>query len=240
MADALAALGIGPAIASPPCCPTACPPSSAFSRLPSPEPPRRSIPATATTSSVSYLEDTNREILLCPPDGAADARKAAEGKVPVYSLEMDAKGFVRIVGAPMAGKTAAPARRHRAGPAHQRQHRPAQARADPSRNHRRVHAQHRRALRLTPDDVSLCAMPLFHVHGLVASTFRRCSPAAPWWCREIQPLSFWRTVRDCGVTWYSAVPTIHQLLLSRAGDERPAGAKGCASSAPAARRSLRK
>jgi acyl-CoA synthetase (AMP-forming)/AMP-acid ligase II len=30
-------------------------------------------------------------------------------------------------------------------------------------------------------------------------------------------------VREYGVTWYSAVPTIHQVLLSRAGAERPAG-----------------
>src|SRR5271170_4295188 len=28
-----------------------------------------------------YLEDTSAKILLCPPDGAPDARKAAEGKV---------------------------------------------------------------------------------------------------------------------------------------------------------------
>ena len=32
---------------------------------------------------------------------------------------------------------------------------------------------------------------------------------------KFNPLSFWRIVRDHGVTWYSAVPTIHQLLLSR-------------------------
>jgi acyl-CoA synthetase (AMP-forming)/AMP-acid ligase II len=38
-------------------------------------------------------------------------------------------------------------------------------------------------------------------------------------------LSFWRTVRDNRATWYSAVPTIHSLLLSRAGTERPAGAE---------------
>jgi acyl-CoA synthetase (AMP-forming)/AMP-acid ligase II len=39
-------------------------------------------------------------------------------------------------------------------------------------------------------------------------------------------MSFWRTVRDTGATWYSAVPTIHSMLLARAGDERPAGAEG--------------
>src|SRR5690606_61225 len=39
--------------------------------------------------------------------------------------------------------------------------------------------------------------------------------------------SFWRTARDHRVTWYSAVPTIHQLLLARADKSgaRPAGSE---------------
>ena len=46
-------------------------------------------------------------------------------------------------------------------------------------------------------------------------------------------------MRDTGATWYSAVPTIHNLLLSRAGNERPEGAEGlrfirsCSASLPA-------
>jgi acyl-CoA synthetase (AMP-forming)/AMP-acid ligase II len=39
---------------------------------------------------------------------------------------------------------------------------------------------------------------------------------------RFNPLGFWRIVREYGVTWYSAVPTMHQLLLARAGGgERP-------------------
>src|SRR5262245_61661426 len=53
-----------------------------------------------------YLEDTAAKILLCLPDGGAEARRAAAARgVPVYSLEMDAAGYVRIAGAP-SGKTA--------------------------------------------------------------------------------------------------------------------------------------
>ncbi len=38
---------------------------------------------------------------------------------------------------------------------------------------------------------------------------------------RFNPLAFWRTVRDHNVTWYSAVPTIHQLILTRkSSDER--------------------
>jgi acyl-CoA synthetase (AMP-forming)/AMP-acid ligase II len=80
---------------------------------------------------------------------------------------------------------------------------------------------------LCSDDVALCAMPLFHVHGLVASTLSTLlSGGTVVVPSKFNPLSFWRTVRDCRVTWYSAVPTIHQLLLARAGNERPAGSEG--------------
>ena len=45
-----------------------------------------------------YLEDTAAKALLCPAEGAEGARNAAATKgVPVYSLEMDSSGFVRIV-----------------------------------------------------------------------------------------------------------------------------------------------
>src|SRR5262249_26504566 len=81
--------------------------------------------------------------------------------------------------------------------------------------------------RLTAEDVSLCVMPLFHVHGLVASTLATLltggTVVAP---SRFNPLSFWSAVRDHRVSWYSAVPTIHQVLLSRAkAGTRPAGAE---------------
>jgi acyl-CoA synthetase (AMP-forming)/AMP-acid ligase II len=42
---------------------------------------------------------------------------------------------------------------------------------------------------------------------------------------KFNPLSFWTSVREHRATWYSAVPTIHQVLLSRAKGNRPAGAE---------------
>src|SRR5207302_7927854 len=38
------------------------------------------------------------------------------------------------------------------------------------------------------------------------------------------PMTFWPAAAEHGATWYSAVPTIHQLLLMRHRGERPAGA----------------
>jgi acyl-CoA synthetase (AMP-forming)/AMP-acid ligase II len=74
----------------------------------------------------------------------------------------------------------------------------------------------------------MCVMPLFHVHGLVASTLGTLSTGGTLVIPgKFNPLSFWRIARDYGVTWYSAVPTIHQLLLARAdpASGRPAGAE---------------
>ncbi len=176
-----------------------------------------------------YLEDTNAKVLLLPPDGAEGARKAAEARgVPVYNLEMDATGFVRIAGAPTGKKAAAPSPDDIALVLHT-----SGSTGRPKRvpiMHRNMTASTRNIVAtydLTPKDVSLCVMPLFHVHGLVASTLSTLlSGGTVVVPSKFNPLSFWRTVRDTGATWYSAVPTIHNLLLSRAGDERPAGAEG--------------
>jgi len=176
-----------------------------------------------------YLEDTGAKVLLCPADGAAEARSAAAKRgVPVYSLETDAAGFVRIAGAP-GGKTAAePSPDDAALILHT-----SGSTGRPKRVpilHRNLAASTRNIAAhytLSPADVALCVMPLFHVHGLVASTLSTLltggTVVVP---NKFNPLSFWRTVRDTGATWYSAVPTIHNLLLARAGGERPAGSEG--------------
>jgi acyl-CoA synthetase (AMP-forming)/AMP-acid ligase II len=194
-----------------------------------------------------YLEDTSAKVLLCPPDGAEAARKAAQTKgVPVYSLEMSESGFVRISFAPIkdapSGKTAAPPSPddialvlHTTGSTGRPKRVPIM--------HRNIAASTTNIVvhySLAPEDVSLCVMPLFHVHGLVASTLSTLlSGGTVVIPNKFNPLSFWRTVRETKATWYSAVPTIHNLLLSRAGDERPAGAEGlrfirsCSASLPA-------
>jgi acyl-CoA synthetase (AMP-forming)/AMP-acid ligase II len=70
-------------------------------------------------------------------------------------------------------------------------------------------------------------MPLFHVHGLVASTLATLRTGGTIVVvPRFNPLSFWASVRDHRATWYSAVPTIHQVLVARAkGSARPAGAE---------------
>lgn len=77
---------------------------------------------------------------------------------------------------------------------------------------------------LTPDDISLCIMPLFHVHGLVASTLATfASGGTVVVPPRFNALNLWRTAQDHRVTWFSAVPTMHQALLTRARSNQPSG-----------------
>jgi acyl-CoA synthetase (AMP-forming)/AMP-acid ligase II len=70
---------------------------------------------------------------------------------------------------------------------------------------------------LSEKDVSLCIMPLFHVHGLIGSTMSTLvSGGTVVVPTKFNALSFWKTVGEHRVTWYSGVPTMHQLLLARA------------------------
>jgi acyl-CoA synthetase (AMP-forming)/AMP-acid ligase II len=86
--------------------------------------------------------------------------------------------------------------------------------------------------RLGPADVSFCVMPLFHVHGLVASTFATLgsggSVIVP---RRFTPQRFWRQAREHRATWLSAGPTLHQMILD-AGEGVPSSlrfARSCSS-----------
>ena len=48
-----------------------------------------------------YLEDTSAKVLLVPPEGADDARRAAKRlNIPLYVVNMDEKGNVSIMDAP--------------------------------------------------------------------------------------------------------------------------------------------
>lgn len=69
---------------------------------------------------------------------------------------------------------------------------------------------------LGPEDASFCVMPLFHVHGLVASALatihRGGTVILP---RRFTPHRFWRQARTLRATWFSAAPTLHQMILER-------------------------
>src|SRR5437773_9448964 len=46
-----------------------------------------------------YLEDTAARVLILPPEGAEEARRAAGDRVPILTVAMDLRGAVTLVGA---------------------------------------------------------------------------------------------------------------------------------------------
>ena len=73
---------------------------------------------------------------------------------------------------------------------------------------------------LTPDDTSLIVMPLFHVHGLIGACLSTLNSGGTVVVpSRFSAGSFWKQQSDTGSTWYSAVPTIHQILLTRADED---------------------
>jgi acyl-CoA synthetase (AMP-forming)/AMP-acid ligase II len=72
-------------------------------------------------------------------------------------------------------------------------------------------------LQLCPDDLGLNIMPLFHIHGLVASLLVSIMAGAQVVCAPpFDALKFYRWLAEGKPTWYTAVPTMHQAILARA------------------------
>jgi acyl-CoA synthetase (AMP-forming)/AMP-acid ligase II len=70
--------------------------------------------------------------------------------------------------------------------------------------------------RLTPADISYCAMPMFHVHGLVASVLSALlSGGAVVVPHRLSHRQFAKHLARHGVTWFSAGPTTHRMLMGR-------------------------
>jgi acyl-CoA synthetase (AMP-forming)/AMP-acid ligase II len=67
---------------------------------------------------------------------------------------------------------------------------------------------------LTPKDRTMLVMPLFHVHGLLAGFL---APLASGGSVIVPPKFsasvFWQDFAEHKANWYTAVPTIHQILL---------------------------
>src|SRR5919198_3468232 len=86
--------------------------------------------------------------------------------------------------------------------------------------HRNVTASARnieRALQLTSEDVCLNIMPLFHIHGLMAAVLASLGAGGQVWCSPgFNALRFFHWLDEVRPTWYTAVPTMHQAILSRA------------------------
>jgi len=74
---------------------------------------------------------------------------------------------------------------------------------------------------LTADDRCLNIMPLFHIHGLIAAVLSSLHAGASICCTPgFNALQFFNLLQKVAPTWYTAVPTMHQAILGRAGRNR--------------------
>ena len=176
-----------------------------------------------------YLEDTGAKAMVVPRGGAEAARKALPEGVVLLEASADEAGQVALE----SGGTGSPRSRDTPGPDDEAlvlhtsgtTSRPKQVSLR-QRNLAFSAENIAHTYALMPIDVAMCVMPLFHIHGLMASTmatfYSGGTVVVP---PAFDAMTFWPAVAEHRATWYSAVPTMHQMLLLRNRGERPAGSE---------------
>jgi oxalate---CoA ligase len=174
-----------------------------------------------------YLGDIAPRLLLIPASGATAARAAADTGTTLAGVQASADGPPELVGPAAASTLNGATERggpndvalvlHTSGTTSRPKQVPLRQR-NLMASARTIGAHYR----LGPADVSFCVMPLFHIHGLVASTFAALAAGGvvitP---RRFTPHRFWPQAREHGATWLSAGPTLHQMILDRANGGGP-------------------
>ena len=168
-----------------------------------------------------YLDDLNAKALVTRAGEAAEAHAAAPASVLRVALEGDA-GALRLShdGAPVAPvepRFAAPDDvalvLHTSGTTSRPKLVPLT-----QRNLTTSATNIVAALALGEADRCLNMMPLFHIHGLIAAVL---SSLASGGCVACTPgfdaFRFFDWLDELKPSWYTAVPTMHQLILTRAG-----------------------
>jgi acyl-CoA synthetase (AMP-forming)/AMP-acid ligase II len=75
----------------------------------------------------------------------------------------------------------------------------------------------RNSLQFTENDCGLNVMPLFHIHGLIAGVLAPLAAGSQVFCTPgFNALKFFAWMDEAKPTWYTAVPTMHQAIVSRA------------------------
>jgi acyl-CoA synthetase (AMP-forming)/AMP-acid ligase II len=182
-----------------------------------------------------YLSDLNAKAVVIAEGMDTPARAvAAERKIPVISLVPDPSGpagaFTLKPEGPLSGKPALPGPAqaddvalvlHTSGTTSRPKIVPL------SQSNITASARHIGAtLALTGEDVCLNIMPLFHIHGLIAAVLSSLGAGATVSCTPgFNALKFFSWLDEVNPTWYTAVPTMHQAILSRAARNEESIAK---------------
>jgi acyl-CoA synthetase (AMP-forming)/AMP-acid ligase II len=170
-----------------------------------------------------YLEDVEAVAVMAAPEAHPVRGVARDLGLPVLSATRDGKGQVRLEGIVAASRPTPEAPRpddtalflHTSGTTSRPKGVPL-THGNLMASIRNISAHYQ----MTPADTGLVVMPLFHVHGLIGATlsplFAGGTVVVPG---RFSASAFWPAVRAHRVNWYSAAPTIHQILLSRADSD---------------------
>jgi oxalate---CoA ligase len=167
-----------------------------------------------------YIEDVSARALIVPRGGGEAARRAWRAGAPLIEVAIEAGGKLSLETSPPVGK-----RRTATSPGPDdvalvlhssgTTGRPKRA----ALRHRNLASSARNTQAtygLSSLDTALCVMPLFHIHGLVGCTLSTFASAGTVVMPvRFNPVGFRRILGAQKPTWYTAVPTIHQLILAR-------------------------
>jgi oxalate---CoA ligase len=171
-----------------------------------------------------YLEDLSARAIVLLSGAASPAREVAvELGVPIIELQPDAAGpagaFRLETAARGAARSGGPAQSADVGLVLHTSGTTSRPKIVPLAHANLVASAGHIAgtLRLTPEDVCLNIMPLFHIHGLIAAVSATIAAGASVSCTPgFNALKFFGWLDEVRPTWYTAVPTMHQAILSRA------------------------
>ncbi len=169
-----------------------------------------------------YLEDVGARAVIVSSEGNPVRQTAQNLQLPVWIAGRDAQGRVRLEGEGLPRGRGTPPEPpgpedtalflHTSGTTSRPKGVPL-THANLMTSIRNIAGHYR----LSPADTGLLVMPLFHVHGLIGATL------STFWAggslvvpSRFSAGAFWPAVQTYRVNWYSAVPTIHQVLLARA------------------------
>jgi len=168
-----------------------------------------------------YLDDTGAKALIVPEDGALEARAACTDGILIISSSIDSNGNLNLFShsdlfSKSEYKLAEPEDvalvLHTSGTT-SRPKRVPLTHANLSASVQNIAESYQ----LTSKDITLCVMPLFHVHGIVASLLTTLGTGGTVIIpNRFDAIKFWELAKNYKVSWFTAVPSMHNALVNRA------------------------
>jgi acyl-CoA synthetase (AMP-forming)/AMP-acid ligase II len=171
-----------------------------------------------------YLDDLHPHVLVTPAQGHPDAEAAAGDGIRCVALEGSMRSVaIRVEETDAMTSPAGQPSENDVGLILHTSGTTSRPKIVPLRHRNLVASANNVAtsLQLDAADRSLNVMPLFHIHGLVAGLLAPLSVGASVVCTPgFDAFKIHEWIERHEPTYYSAVPTMHQMVLARAGAPR--------------------